>query len=94
MEPNELYATAAKNRLVVKTIAEAKLRIDEATSPTLLIFPSLSLGVEHRSELMALADYGLSKDVIVQFDEADLLQTTDQRLRSAASVFLHGRKYK
>lgn len=91
-ELEALYTEAVKNSITVTSLAQAKQVIIEATKPTCVVFPSLTLGAEDQAELSALFEEGLIKNVVIVYDEADFIQTKEQRVHSTTAVLRDGRK--
>ncbi len=84
-----IYIEALKNKVIVTSFDKALQEVNNAEKPTLVIIQTLSLGAEHKSLISDLVESGLEKKVVVQFDEADLIQTKEQRAKNVIGK-IHG----
>lgn len=80
-----LFTSAVGNQFVVKSIQEARERLVEITSPAIFKFPSLSLGADDLDQFNAFAAEAKSKQVFLQYDEADFLMSKAERLQTVLS---------
>lgn len=82
----------ANGKKVVSSIQQAERLIQEALTPTVIQFSSLSLGAEDKMYVDALINSVRDRDIYILYDEADMIQTKDQRVRSTAAMLNIGRK--
>ena len=74
-----VLTSAFRNSFIVKTIQEARTRLAEVTPPALFQFPQFSLGAEDLEEFNAFAAEVRSKQIVLKYNEADLLQPKAER---------------
>jgi len=86
-----LYIAAAAHPMVAKSFEEASRLVGEATQPTLIRLPSNTLGREHQPGMSELVELAIHKGVAVICDEADFIETSEERATRLEKTCLRGR---